>query len=646
MQPDDASRIEQLKKSLYSRTAPDVRTRRKLRFSDEASDIKSGWERPKDETPVPILNQHYEDHSMSFFTKLLIGSVIFCVIAVGIGVYVFLNGGNFLSADNIDITVNGPVSVPGGTPISFDITVMNNNNIDLQLVDLTVNFPAGAVNSSNTSQPLTTYQELLGNIPAGGSAKKTLSAVIFGEENTQKEITVDVTYKVKGSSASFTKEKAYDILINSSPVNITVSTFKEITSGQEFDIKADIKSNSQDVLKGVLVSAAYPFGFTFLSSDIKPLPDNATWRLGDIPPGGERAIAVHGKLQGVDGDNRTFRFTVGAEGVRNKGVIGTEYMSTGQDITIKKPFITVAIALDGDQSQNNHPANFNRPVNAELSWFNNLPSAVSNATIKVKLSGSAYDKTFVQPGSGYFQSATDEIIWDQKTVPQLAQVGAGESGKVSFTVTPRDLSSVGRLVTNPTLILNANVSGQRTQESGVPESLVSAAARKVVISSSISLSGAVLRTSGPFAGMNNGPIPPRSDQKTAYTIVWTVDNTSNPASNAQVTATLPPYVQWMGSTSPATEDISYDQKTGLVVWNVGAVGSYTVNNSRRKEIDFQVSIQPNVNQVGSVPNLIGDATLTGTDDFTGIRLTSTQSYLTTRFSTDPSYKSGDEVVAK
>ena len=100
---DEKNRIEELKKSLYSRNAPDVRTRRKLRFTPTESNVKTDWGGSEESRPTPILNQHYEDHSMSFFTKLLIGSLIFCVVAVGIGAYLFFNGANLISGDNINI---------------------------------------------------------------------------------------------------------------------------------------------------------------------------------------------------------------------------------------------------------------------------------------------------------------------------------------------------------------------------------------------------------------------------------------------------------------------------------------------------------------------------------------------------------------
>jgi hypothetical protein len=644
VQTDDNSRIEELKKSLYSRTAPDIRTRRKLRFEETEANVKTDWERPKEEPINPVLNQKYEDHSMSFFAKLLIFSVIFCLFAVGIGVYIFLNGANLISANNIDISVSGPVSVPGGMPVSFDITVTNKNNVDLQLVDLSVNFPAGAANPDNPSQELTAFRELIGDIPAGQSAHRTIKAIIFGEENAQKQIVTDVTYNVKGSSSSFTKEKSYDVLINSSPVLLTVSSFKEITSGQEFDLKVDIKSNSQEVLKNVLLSASYPFGFTYLSSDLKSSVDNTIWHIGDIPPGGDKKITIHGKVQGEDTDTRVFHFNVGAQSSKNTNVIGTEYMSVTQEIAIQKPFVTVNIALDDDTTNGNAVGRFDQPVRVTVSWFNNLSSAVSDAEVVVKLSGSAYDKTLVQPGSGYFRSATDDIVWNEQTTPGLTSLGAGESDVVSFSVTPRDLSTSNRSITNPTLMFSASVSGKRTQETGVSGTLTAIANRTDRIGTNISLSGRVVRNIGPFA--NTGPIPPKSEQKSTYTIIWTIDNTANVVNNVQVTAKLPPFVKWTGQVNPQTEDISINKDSGLITWNVGTIGTYTANSLSSKEVDFQVSVEPSVNQVGSIPTIIGDATLTGADTFTGASVNSSQSFLSTRFSTDPLYREGQETVVQ
>ena len=570
---DDKNRIEELKKSLYSRGAPDVRTRRKLRFSDTPTEVKSGWEEPKESVEEPHLNEDYEDHSMSFFTKFLIGSAVFCIAAVGIGLYLFLNGSNLISGNNIDVNISGPVSIPGGSPVLFGVKVTNNNNADLGLVDMSVNFPAGATDPSNPTQVLTSYTHLLGDIPVGQSTSTSFSAILFGEENTQKTITVTLTYQVKGSTAVFTKTATYDILINSSPIIITASSFSSITSGQEFDMTLNLKSNSQDVLKNVLLKVAYPFGYTYLSSNLPTLSDNATWKIGDIPAGATQTIIIHGKLEGQDADVRIFHFSVGAQSSSNTSVIGTQYGTVVQNMTIEKPFISIGVGIDGDNSSTDVVGHFNNPNRITLSWFNNLPVAVSNVIITANLSGSAYDKTKVLPDAGYFNSAQDQIVWNQQTNPELATVAAGANGTVTFSVTPNNIGgSSGNQLINPNVIISASVTADRTQESGVSGALSATVNRNIKVASSVSLSGRVVRSIGPFT--NTGPIPPKAEQKTTYTIIWTISNTTSSVSNAQVTATLPPYVKWLGATSPSSENITFDQNTGMVTWNAGSVGFF------------------------------------------------------------------------
>lgn len=644
MPPDDQhNHIDDLNRSLYSRNAPDVRTRRKLRFSGQVSDIKSDWKEPEEKPAPVVLNKAYEDHSMSFFTKLLIVSIVFCVLAVGAGAYIFLNGANFISANNIAIAMNGPVSISAGSPLSLDITVTNKNNVDLQTADLAVNFPAGTTDLADTTKSLQLFQETLGDIAPGASVTKTVNAVIFGEENLQKQITATVTYGIKGSSAVFTKTTSYDVLINSSPATLSVSSFKEVTSGQALDMTVDFKSNSASTLKSVIVKAAYPFGYTFTSSSVALKSGNNAWVLGDVPAGGHRSFVIHGTLSGEDSDIRAFHFSAGAQNPSSPSEIGTPYASIEQDIAIQKSFISLALNFDNDSSVKDYVPPSGRPVEVSIPWQNNLPEPLANVIVTAHLSGSAYDSSQVSASGGYFRSATNDIVWSQQTDPELATVAAGGSGTLSFSITPAANSSSGAQTVDPELTVSVSATADRTQEAGV-SGQTGAVSRNIKLSSNISLSGRVVRTIGPFT--NSGFIPPKVDQKTTYTVVWTVDNTSNAASGAQVIATLPPYVTWLGQTSPSTENVSYDQPSGTITWNVGAVQTYTNGSSNRREVDFQISLQPSLDQAGMAPTIVNQATLTATDRFTGASLSDTQEPLTTSFSTDPGFVGGDEIVGK
>ena len=644
---EDESRIEQLKKSLYSRSAPDVRTRRKLRFFNNGSDVKTSWERPAEVEPEPVvLNKEYKEEkvTMSFLSKLLIASALFCLLAVGTGAFLFFRGASLISGDNIDIVINGPVSVSGGEVVSFDVKVSNKNTVDLQVADLSIKFPDGTTNPADPAKELTTFRELLGDIPAGRSANKKIEAIIFGEENIQKQIEVVVTYSVRGSSAIFTKSRTYDVLISSSPISMSVNSFTEITSGQEFDFDIEVKSNSSETLKNILVRAEYPFGFTFRSSEPKTLAGNAVWKIGDIPAGGTRKIKIRGVVEGENTDIRVFRFNIGAQSSRDAEEIGTEYARVERELAIQKPFVSVEISANSNEPEKEYIATFGESTRVEVSWFNNLPVAISNMQITAKLTGTAYDKNTVQPDLGNFRSASDEIVWNQISVPELSSVRAGDSGKVSFTVVPTNKTPGSASATNPYLVISVSVAGNRTQESNVPETLSSTAVKNIKVASNVSLSGRVVRTVGPFT--NTGPIPPKVEQKSTYTVIWTVDNASNAVNNAQVTATLPAHIQWLGTVSPTTENITYNRNTGMVTWDIGSIGANTSGSTRRKEVNFQVALEPGVNLVDQAPIVVDQALLTATDEFTGASLESRQDYITTRFSTDPAYKEGDEKVIR
>jgi len=645
MNPEDKSKINELNKSLYSRNAPDIRTKRRLRYQDEVSDVRTDWDHiPESGDKPSMLNEEYKDSSMSFLTKILIASIIFFILALGIGAYLVVNGGNVVSANNVDININGPVSIAAGEPASFDIQVVNHNNITLKTVDLSIDYPVGTTEVVDSTKELTKSRELIPDIAAGGVGQKTIKVILYGQENTSKQIKIAIEYRIDGSNAVFVKEKVFDILIASSPLTLTTTAFKEVNSDQEFDISVNIVSNSKETIKDLVLKAVYPFGFKYISSDIKTGSDNTLWKIGDLPPGSKRTIKIKGKMDAQNDEVRVFRFSVGSAKKGNENIIGTEYVTTSQEISISKPFMSIGLSVNGDSNSKQFVGQFNSPVKVDIGYFNNLQTPIIDGEIRVKLSGSAFDKVQVSPQDGLYQSINNEIVWNSVTSRELNTIDAGGNGRVTFSVTPRDLSSSINLISNPDLKFIVSVKGKRNSEANVPESISTTAEAQVRISSNVAMGGQILRS---YASMQNtGPIPPKVEQATTYTVLWTVDNTVNTLNNVLVQSSLPPNIKWVGKISPETEDIGYDPVTGTVQWNVGSLQTYTAGTNKRRQVAFQISLTPAINQVGSIQNLVNATTLTAVDDFTGQTLKSNLGVLTTRFSTDPTFKEGDEKVSQ
>ncbi len=641
---EDKSKIEELKKSLYSRTSPEIKTKRRLHFiKNDLDGIKTDWEHPVEEKEEVELNEKYVDHSMSFFNKFLIGSFVFFIIALSIGAYLFFNGSNIVSANNIDITVSGPVSVAGGSKANFDIQVYNKNNIQLNTVDFAVDFPLGAVDPIDTTKDLKQFRQLMGDIKPGGVSQKTISAVLYGEENSKKEMTITISYRVSGSSAVFQKQKTFEVIINSSPLSLNVESLKEITAGEQFEMKVSVSSNSSEVVKNLLLKAIYPFGFEYISSDPKTVGDTTTWKIGDMPPNSKKIITIKGKLQGQNDESRVFRFSLGAESKNTSNTVGTEFVSFSQELSIRKPFLNIAIDIDNNVENTEYIGSFDDPVSINVSWFNNLAIPINDAEIRVKLSGNAFDKVSVTSDKGYYKSSDNEIIWNKVTNPELSNIPAGGNGNLSFGLTPRNRGGVNG-ITNPSISIDVGVSGKRLGENDVQENITSSANRKIKLSSNLSITSQLLRVSGPF--VNTGPIPPKPERETTYTVVWTVDNTVNTMSGAEAKSSLPAYVNYVGKISPTDEDISFNPNNHEIVWNIGNIDTQTLKNGHRRQVAFQISFTPSVTQSGTMPTLVNPVSLIAHDDYTNVPVTSQQGSLTTSFSTDSSFKWGDEIVGK
>jgi hypothetical protein len=184
--------------------------------------------------------------------------------------------------------------------------------------------------------------------------------------------------------------------------------------------------------------------------------------------------------------------------------------------------------------------------------------------------------------------------------------------------------------------MDITVTGTRAVN-GTPEILYTDS-KLLKISSFLKLLSRGFRSIGPFE--NSGPFPPKVDNETTYTITWTATDSWNDVKGAKVVAILPPNVKWTGYTSPDSENITYDNTSGQVVWNVGDMKANTGSTYPTREVSFQVSITPSVSQLGQDVPLLNEAVISGTDAFSGARVGETKAQVTTNITSDPQYNEG------
>ena len=632
----DGSPLDKLTDKLYGRGTDGIAPRGRSRLSRRAYEIPEDWQH--ENVPPPPSSEKKNNTAVK---RLLIFSILFFVVAVGVAAFVIIGGRNIVSTENVAIAVTGPGSIPGGEVLTLQIDVANKNPTTLEVVDLLVEYPAGTRNPEDLAKELPRTRKNLGDLKPGETTTAIVEAVLFGEERSKQSIAISVEYRVAGSNAIFHKERAYEVEISTAPLSLVIAAPARVNSGQEVSFTIDLTSNATGIIENVLLTAEYPFGFTFRKATPEPTFDQHIWDLGDIEQGGRRTIRVEGIVTGQDEEERVFRFESGIVSEVDEKVIETPFITALKSVAIERPFVALDVRLNGEAADASITAR-ETDVRMNITWRNNLPVRVTDGIVEVVLGGAALDKTSVTAQNGFYRSSDSTVVWDKRTVPALAQVESGATGEVAVSFSSLDAPTLASILTNPEIPITVRFRGTTASEDPQMKSVSAELSRTITVATTLSLSARTVHSAGTIA--NTGPIPPKVDAETTYTIIWSVTNATSDVSRARVRAILPSYVRFTGVVSPSGIPVTYNSATGEVVWEVGDVPPGVGYTSSAREASFQVGITPSLSQVNTAPNLLGEARLEGTDRFSRTTVGDREGTLSTRMPTDPSYTPGDEKV--
>jgi hypothetical protein len=637
--------IEKLKKKLYSRgkEAPkmdDIRSP----LTHEEVDVPKTFAKPVEDTPAkaevvaPIgALMMTRKKGLSFAAKFFIMALAFFIIAFAAAAYFFFGGGNIISPQNIDMQIVTPSLVDSGKQGSVQVLIDNRNTAALTLVDMLVDYPSGTRDPANPTQPLTHTRTSIGTIDSGQQIKKAADGIFYGAEGSQQKVTVTLEYSVAGSNAVYEKTADATFLIGSSPVSLSIQTPTDVVAGQPFTVDVTVQSNASTPLQNVVVQGQYPFGFTPTSVSPTASAGNTFWKLGTMQPGSSQVLHLTGTLDGQEGDTRVLRFAVGSNTDSTDSTIEVPILTVPQTLTVRKPFISAKIAINGATGKN-IAVSAGKPVEGTVTWTNNLTTAVSNVQLVLTLTGPALDKQSVGASGGFYQSQNGTITWGPSQDAELASVAPGQTGSLQFSFSTLSPGAGGTLITNPTISMSLGVQGTRQDSASAPEQVSNVASASATLASQLSLASQALHFTGPIP--NTGAMPPKAESDTSYTINWTVKNSSNTIGNAVVTTQLPPYVRYV---SAGQSGVTYDSNSRIVTWNLGDLPAGIGYSSPAKQTYFQIILTPSASQIGSAPALTGNVVLKGQDRFANVAVEADANPATTLLS-EQGFQSGMDIV--
>jgi len=626
------SKLDKVKESLYDKYA-DIHPKKRSVLHTRATHAKDDW----DDSDLGQ-KAHYSKKKASKNQRMLLwvkrfflASVSFFLLAgLFAGIKIFTGGNNSTGA--LDLSILTQPFVDGGEDLPVTIQLINNNSTQIETADIIFEYPTTSFSDGDIQRDRVSLEI----VKSGETVFQDFDIRLFGEEGEERILTAKIEYRVQGSNAIVVKEVNEIVTIRSTPIEVLIEGRDASIPNQLYTFDLVINSNATQITNDIVAKLEYPQGFTFESAEPAPSFDVDTWILGDIEPGSSRVITVTGNMVGSSGDGKVFRASVGEQDVRRERQIATVYGSQIHQVSLTPSFIDASFKV-GPNSSNRIIIPAAQATTVNVAWANTLPVQLQNVTFEAEFSGNAYTSSGVSNTDGFFDSNSNTVKWDSVNSSVLEIIDPGENNTFKFNVQPRPLASGnGQIITQPVIDVVLRASG--VDGVGQVQDAEVIASVQLVVNSDVRLEPKTLHFGGPFT--NTGPMPPVQGQRTEYTLVWQATNSSSNLRDAMVTTRLPAYVDWLGVTTPSSENISYNDTTRELVWSLEQVNAGTGFNSSMREVSFKVAITPSSSQSNQIPPLTESLVFEAEDTYTGGTIRVVRNPHTTRLLNDVSLNSG------
>ena len=616
----DQAQIDEMRRRLYERgVTPHAQDRHALSPTNQTPATTWAGQRPVempdihpvDHRPEVLDEPTVEIHETilskkrrrySYRTIILLGTLGAFLLAILFSSLYLMFGNSQISNKNISIAITAPLTIGGGEVMNIQVAVTNQNKVPIESAVLIINYPAGTKSSDTPAKDLYEERITLNRINAGEAINTPLKAVMYGEENQERQLKATIEYRLVDSNGTFYKESdPLTFKISSSPVVIRVESTKKVSAGQDVEVKLTIQSNASTPLKDLLITANYPTNFDYSSAEPAPAFRESAWLVKELLPEKSTTIIIKGNIVGKQTEEFQIQFSAGTPQQDNQFIIGSVLANATADFVIEQPFIDVGIGVNGLLTDVvTLPTG--KDTQVEVSVQNTLDQTLYDMAVEVAIKGNILVRENVQVNNGFYDSVKDVIRFDPSGDKSLSSVAPGATKKFVFTLKPGDQKST------PSYALTANAYARRVNETSATQLLVGTAKTEVKFTSSVAVARTVSRNVPGFIDV--GPIPPAPDTKTSYTVTLAASAGGNDVTGGVLSTSLPQYVSWENLSS-GDGTLAFNPVSKELTWSVGEIKAGT-----KKSTTFQIALLPSQNQIGTTPAMLGTQRFRATDRFT------------------------------
>lgn len=519
--------------------------------------------------------------------------------------------------DNVKINIRIPNSLSSGEEVTVKVDYINDNKVGLKDVYMTIDYPSGTF--SVDGKELNYEKRDLGPVAKKSQGTEEFKVRFVGEKGDSKTIIAKLSFIPQNISSRFEQSTTSRLEINSVLVSINIDGPEKSIAGQEANYLVEYENKTEENIYNLNLEFVYDKDFKFKSAEPVPQKDtNNIWKIDTLRAGEKRSINLIGNLNGKEGESKSLKVTIGR--IENDQLI--QY-SQSEYLTLISPSpILLSSVLEGKgEGCKTDPGELLR---YRIDFKNNTDVPLIELILKVHFEDSVFDLRNIQLGEiGFFDSRENTVTWSGADVPALKLLEPNQSGNVSFSVKikkPVPMSNYNDK--NLKAEISAEIGTKTVPNKFAVSELNISNFLSCKINSEVDLKTKVYYYEPGTGIVNSGPMPPKVDALTYFTVHWQISNGSNDLENISIKSTLPQGTSWSHNytNKVPNSQVFYNDRTKDIIWEIEKIPAGLGRLLSAYELVFQIEIRPSTNQVGTFPVLINETMLEAKDSFTGIFL--------------------------
>ena len=585
-----------------------------------------------------------------FFNFLIIGMVLI-VLALGAYYYIFYSSGTDSQA--IEFLIDSEKTVSANEEFLYTIRYKNLSYVALRNVTVQAEYPENFIFLESTPHPENEENNFwkLGRVGPRSEGEIKVKGKIIDQPKISSIMIAKIIYMPENFSSEFEKEASFNTVIKDIGFEVLVDYFSTVLVDEESEVVLNFKTLENNFIEDFIVKMETEENIKIietvvndgadeeeddLSLTVEKIDEEANiWRVSDLGEKEEK-FAIRYEINDKISDNQKIKFLFEKEEGEEDNLRNIVFFEKEIDIEVMKSDLNLILVLNG--SQEDQTVDFEEELNYSIAFANKGEATLNNVSIMMVLDSEFLDWTsLVDENMGKERGNT--IAWTSDEIPTLERVEVEDEGVIDFSIkvshfSENDLAKDFQIISYSQYNISSieklgdiSTSSMDTSGDDLDNRSNTIVSR---INSDLKLKEEIRYFDANNMPVGTGPLPPQVGEKSSFKVYWTLNNNLHELRDVQISSILPEGVWWDEKNRTSVGNISYEEDTKKVIWQIGRL-PITVF---RADAEFNISITPREEDRNKIMVLSTGAKTEAVDDKTGDTIERITSAKTTKLEDD------------